>query len=330
MLKEKNGETIACTRSGLTSTLRDCGVRSDWYAYVFVGSISAITNAGDEKQLQLIPEEVFYGRPGNSLVVRTDHGDCLPDMAIGDRWLFFLRREKGKPIVLDYGGNDSKPVAEVEDEIETLRRLQTIGDNAILRGEVIRGASFSGAKPMAGTHLIARRVSDDALFTAGTDVNGRYEFQVLPPGRYKLTVDPVGSFRADDSHIDLKPGACWDLTLSRAPHAEIAGHVRRSDDSPVPNVPVQLVTEDGQSFNSITADQRGYFRFDSLRPGKYIVGVNLPGSAPWKIAGGDGPGLEIPSASLYYPGVPNRSEAIFINIRTDEKRTDIDFTVPTH
>jgi hypothetical protein len=31
------------------SDLNDCGVRSDWYTYVFVGSISAITGIKDDE-----------------------------------------------------------------------------------------------------------------------------------------------------------------------------------------------------------------------------------------------------------------------------------------
>ena len=41
--REVGGKTIQCLHTGLTSDLKDCGFRSDWYAYVFVGSISAIT-----------------------------------------------------------------------------------------------------------------------------------------------------------------------------------------------------------------------------------------------------------------------------------------------
>jgi hypothetical protein len=35
-----------------------------------------------------------------------------------------------------------------------------------------------------------------------------------------------------------------------------------------------------------------------------------------------------PSASLYYPGVPSRSAAVPIVLRTDERRDNINFTVP--
>jgi hypothetical protein len=108
--------------------LNDCGARSDWYAYVFVGSISARTPAGnDEEILQITPEELFYGNPSTPLTVLTSQGACLPTLAVGNRWLFYLRKENGKPIVLDYYGNDSRPVESAQEEIETLRQLKGIG-----------------------------------------------------------------------------------------------------------------------------------------------------------------------------------------------------------
>jgi hypothetical protein len=63
-LREVDGKTITCTRTGLSSDLKDCGVRSNWYAYVLVGAISAISLTGkDEKEIQIAPQEVFHGNP---------------------------------------------------------------------------------------------------------------------------------------------------------------------------------------------------------------------------------------------------------------------------
>jgi hypothetical protein len=123
---ELRGDGVSCMHSGLSSNLEHCGV-PEWYAYAFVGSISAISPVEHgESEIQVTPEEVFHGDPGASLMVRTSQGACLPKLVVGDRWLFFLRN--GKPLVLDYYGNDSRPVAEVQEKIETLRRLQNIGD----------------------------------------------------------------------------------------------------------------------------------------------------------------------------------------------------------
>jgi hypothetical protein len=117
-LMKDGDKRVACLRSGLTSDLKDCGVQADWYTYVFIGSISSIVPVADgEKTLQLRPEEIFHGRPPSPLTVLTSQAACLPRLAVGDRWLFYLRKTKDKPIVLDYGGNDSLPVADAKEQI---------------------------------------------------------------------------------------------------------------------------------------------------------------------------------------------------------------------
>jgi hypothetical protein len=324
---EKDGKTFTCVHSGLTSDLKDCGVQSDWYTYVFVGSISSIIPAkGDEKRVQVIPEEVFSGEPASPLTILTSQAPCLPDLAMGDRWLFFLRKEDGKPIVLDYGGNDSRPVAHAQEQIETLRRLKTLGNFGILRGTVARGG-YLQRKAVPNARVVARGASEDMQFVATTDSDGNYEFLPVPPGKYSLTADPVGSFQPDEGGANVTRGSCWHVTLSRSPHAELAGHIRRSDGSPLPEVDVLIMSEDETWFTTPRADERGYFHTDSLRPGKYVVGINLPGAPPWKLGGGAGAGLDIPTASLYYPGVQSRSVALAITQAEDEKRDDIDFIV---
>lgn len=319
-------KTVTCVHSGLTSDLKDCGVRSDWYAYVFVGSISSITPAkGDEKRIQLVPEEVFHGEPASPLTVLTSQAPCLPELAVGDHWLFYLRKEDGKPIVLDYGGNDSLPVAHAQEQIETLRRLKTIGDFAIMRGSVVRGGYFE-RKAVPNARVVARRASDNMQFVATTDRDGHYEFEPLPPGKYKFSANAIGLLEANGGELNVPAGACWDQTLSRSPHAELGGHLQRSDGSPLPEVDVLIMREDESWFTTAKADERGYFH-DILQPGKYVIGINLPGAPPWKVGGGAGAGLDIPPASLYYPGVQSRSAALAITLADDEKRDDIDFVI---
>ena len=320
-------KTVTCMHSGLMSDLNDCGVRSDWYTYVFVGSISSVTQVkDDEMRVQIVPEEVFHGQPASPLTVLTSQAACLPDLVMGDRWLFFLRRVEGKPITLDYYGNDSRPITHAQEQIETLRRLKTIGDFAIVRGSVVK-EHLSEGKAVPNARVVALRASDNAQFVATTGPDGRYEFQLLPPGEYKLMVDPVGLFQADESGVHANPGSCWSVTLSKSPHAELGGHVRHSDGSPIPGTDVIVMREDQTWFTTAKADNLGYFYSDSLQPGKYVVGINLPGAPPWKLGAGAGAGLEVPPASLYYPGVRNRSAALAIILANDQQREDIDFVI---
>jgi hypothetical protein len=322
--------TIECVHSGLTSSFKDCGARSDWYAYVFIGSISAITPIdNDEKQLQIIPEEIFYGTPANPLTIRTSQGECLPKLIVGDRWLFFLRSENGKPIVLDYYGNDSLPVASAREQIETLRHLRTIGDHGIVRGQVVRDIDLffeRDAIPNALVH--ARRVSDNKNFLAKTDAKGCYEFPLLPTGKYKLTVDPIGELKPDEDQINVKRGTCWDITLGQRHRVKIGGHVKRSNGSPMPDIEVVLIRSDNSWYTTTRTDKKGHYIFDIHNHGEFVVGLNFPVSPDWFNGGGAGAGVKIPPASTFYPGVSNRSDARVIALATDEKRDNINFTIP--
>ena len=317
---------VTCMHSGLMSSLQDCGMRSDWYTYVFMGAISAIRPIqDDEKEIQITPEEIFSGKPSSPLTVQTSQGLCLPEIAVGDRWLFFLREEKGKPIVLDYYGNDSRPVSNAKKEIETLRRLQTIGDFAIVRGRVVRG-SFTDGKAIPFARVVAHRTSDNALFATTTSSNGYYAFPPLTPGKYTFSSDAIGLPDSDKGWLNLSSGACWDLTLDKEPNAQLGGHVRRSDGSPMPDIDLVIMSADRTWFTTTKTDGEGYFH-DDVGPGEYVIGINLPGAPAWKIAGGAGAGLDIPHASLYYPGVQNRSKALAIEVKDDETRNNIDFSI---
>jgi hypothetical protein len=75
---------VTCVHKALSNF--DCGVRADWYACTFVGSISAITSiANDEKEIQIVPEEVFHGNPPSPLTVLTSEAARLPKHAVSAR-----------------------------------------------------------------------------------------------------------------------------------------------------------------------------------------------------------------------------------------------------
>ncbi len=79
----------------------------------------------------------------------------------------------------------------------------------------------------------------------------------------------------------------------------------------------------------LESDADGYFQEDSLRAGMYVVGISWPGDSPWKTGGCAGACVnEIPPVSLYYPGVCKLSNALVIDLATDEKRDGLDFALP--
>jgi hypothetical protein len=330
ILKKVGDREVACRHSGLTSSFKDCGVRDNWYAYVFVGQISAVTPVENyEKEIQVVPEDIFLGEPATPLKVKTSQADCMPEFKVGDRWLFYLREQKGQPIVLDYYANDSLPLSDAQERVETLRRLKEIGDFALLRGKVVRGpdVEFNPEVIPDAQVTASGRFSHDQ-FVCRTGKDGRYAFPPLPPGYYAITVQPIGSYQPDDSRIVLRSGTCRDLTLGRSPHGQIGGRVSHFDGTPVRNVDVVLMTADNSSFQTTQTDENGRYTFYSETAGEYVIGLNFPPSPDWINGGGAGPGVKIAPASLFYPGVSNRSSARVIRLATDEKRDDLDFVVP--
>ena len=328
-LEKVGDKEVTCMHSGLSSDFKDCGVRSNWYTYVFVGVISAVTPVeNDENQIQIVPEEVFLGTPATALTVLTSQAVCMREFKAGDRWLFYLRKVEGEPIVLDYYANDSLPVADAQGQIATLRRLAKIGDFAVLRGRVVRG-ELSSAEVVPNAQIAATRQLDGKQSFCVTGSDGRYEFPPLPPGRYKITVGPVGSYQPDDSQIVLTSGTCRDISLYRAPRAEIGGHVRHSDGTPVANVALILIESDDSSFMTTRTGPDGHFAFDPLEPGKYVLGLNFPASPDWFDGAGGGDALRFPPASTFYPGVAKRSGVMVIELVTDQKLEDLDFVLPS-
>jgi Carboxypeptidase regulatory-like domain len=320
-------KTITCTRIARSSGLRDCGTRPNWYSYVFVGSISAVTRTTTGEQRLLVePEEIFSGNPAAPLTVITSQAECLPKMNVGDHWLFFLRQENGNPIVLDYYANDSLPAGDAQDEIETLRLLENIGGRGIVQGRVMSGMR-GDREPVADAVVVAEGGAAGLQFTAATDVNGRYEFPPLPPGEYTITVDLVGALPPDGATVRVRRGSCWDLTLAHSPHAEISGRVRYTSGAPVAGAQVLFMHADRSWWTTYYVDANGRFRFDSLEAGSYVIGIRLPSDPPWDYGGASG--VPPPLATQYYPGVPDRASAGTITLKSDEKRDDINFTVAT-
>jgi hypothetical protein len=327
--KKVGDKTVMCMHSGLSSSLKECGTRQNWYTYVFVGSISAVTpTQSDEKELQLLPEEVFLGTPATPLTVLTSQADCMSsEFKVGDRWLFYLRKTEGMPIVLDYYANDSLPVADAQDKIATLRHLRDIGDLAILRGQVVRDRFSTDVIPNAV--VTANRLPDNRRYFCATDEHGRYEFEPLPPGKYKVTVQTNGAHVPDDSAIDLGAGRCWDLTLARSAPSQIGGHVKRPDGTPIANIALVLIRGDNSSYITTKTYEDGHFAFRYQRPGEYVLGLNFPASPDWFDGSGVGNHIVIPPASMFYPDASDRSSALIIRLSSDQQLDDFNFTVPS-
>ena len=314
-VREYHGKKVTCLHSGLRGSGRVCGTFG--YARVFTGTIRSAVEIGDtDKRLELIPDEVFLGDA--SEVTATTNQACLrTEIQAGDRWLFYLYRDqKGDELILPYD-SPSKPIAQAQQDISTLRHLAQVKDSGILAGNLDRIVSNNPWKfaSVPSRKVVAKRLSDGAEYTALTNNNGHYEFE-LPPNSYNLTTNTERGLWAPDATTFVLQHGCVDVDFLLHTDSRISGRVRTADGKPARYVQVAIVpiSPEGQPF-TVIADEEGHFEVGGRQSGSYLVGASLlsqPGSAEWQ-------------SRVYYPGVRNKEQAKAIVLGDGEWRTDIDF-----
>jgi hypothetical protein len=320
----------------------DCGLDKLNNAYVFVGTISAMHPAPEKgKYIEIVPNEVFLGDPGHSITTLTSQASCFKHLEAGQQWLFYLRNIDGK-ILLDYNMfQESAPVSEAGDRLETLRRLKNLVGTGLLRGRVVRELFIpisddddvnneEDANVVSGARITAVRESDQATFNTVSGMDGSYEFQPLPVGIYKVDVDPIGSVHSAGGSVDIKEGECRTLILHNTSEARISGHVRWPDGKPAVNAEVIMVKADGNSVNFETTDEEGGFEFSEWEPGSYVVGARRPGAPEFKFSDCDSAGCanDLPADIYYFGNTALRNAALVIILGVDEKRDDVEIVLP--
>jgi hypothetical protein len=318
------GKTISCGRSGILRRLGEaCGLDAD-YAYIFTGTVLSSSDISDtEKRLQVAPHEMFRGVPASELTLVIEQDDCLPELRVGEEWLFYLQRdEKAHSLVLPYGSL-SKPIAEAQQEISTLRR--TMSDSGLILGYVSHyvgddsdGGTSTTTEPVASQKVTAIRESDGAEYSAISDTDGNYEFEPLPIGSYTLSANTRPGLWAPDWRATIRPRSCHAYHFELRTDGRMSGHVRPADGKPLTDPWVDVVSEDGGRGDSAYVDDEGRFEARGLEPGRYVIGVGInaqPNTAEWR-------------ARVYYPGVRSKDEAIVVELGTAERRRGVDFKIP--
>jgi hypothetical protein len=304
-VREHHGKKVMCLHSGLYSPAGwVCGTQH--HARVFTGTVQSAVEAGDtDKRLQLIPDEVFLGDPATAVTAITNQACLHTEIQAGEKWLFYLDRDgKTNELVLGYDG-PSKPIAQAQQDIATLRHLSKVTDSGILTGHIGR----------PNHKVVARRVSDGAEFSAVTNASGNYEFELLP-GTYYLTANTKQGLWAPETQTFVSKQGCIHVDLCLHTDGRIAGSVMTAEGKAVRYAQVAIVpiSPAGQSF-TVVADEQGHFEVGGRKPGQYLVGVDLLApfdSTEWK-------------SRVYYPGVPTQEQAKVIELGDGEWRTDIDF-----
>lgn len=227
--KEYHGKRVTCLYSGLIGVARSCG--TEGFERVFTGTVRSSTDVGDtDKLLEIEPDEVFVG--DSKTVKAITNQACLnTELQTGDKWLFYLYRDKeSNTLVSPYDGS-SKPLSAADDDISMLRRLVRLTDSGMLVGKVDRVAGTNGGEstPLGNHKVIAKNVKDRMKYTVSTSENGYFEFE-LPPGSYDLSTAPEYALKEIETFgsmlrgsVPVEKGKCWehDFTVKARNHANV-------------------------------------------------------------------------------------------------------------
>ncbi|HYR87234.1 MAG TPA: carboxypeptidase-like regulatory domain-containing protein [Terriglobia bacterium] len=218
----------------------------------------------------------------------------------------------------------------------TIMRVPNFGTGAVTTG-IMTTANGPG--------FTSQSFSPGGLPAAPTDNNGRFVFQDLEPGPYRMTALANGYAQqeygarapgqsASGTSIDLTAGqAIKDVVFRMTPAGNVSGRVTGPTGEPVVGTEVLLLRsvydpngrKNYQQTGVMQTNDRGEYRFFWVPPGRYYLNAGSP-SRPQ-------PGLNafVPMtvgnkyARVFYPGTADPSAAVAIDIQPAAETGGIDF-----
>jgi hypothetical protein len=302
---------------------------------VFLGTVtqienpaSADSNTGDAqvRHYHFRIDERFSGPDTNEIDVFSggNDADCGYRFQKGEQYLVF-------PYAADDGRlfaticSNTRPASEAHALIPQLRAMRSGARVASVFGVLRRterpygpASGDPGGVPLAHVEVKLRSRFD--LFDTTTDENGVYSLYGVFAGTYQLTAilppelelsgqtlgTPLPSF-------ELPSEACYEYNINALPTGSIRGSVLGPDGKPLHPASVELYRADHYDDSRPGwweyQGERGYFEFDHVGAGDYILVFNRHNRLD--------PNSPFPRA--FYPGTPDLGQAERIEVREGQQ-----------
>jgi hypothetical protein len=205
---------------------------------------------------------------------------------------------------------------------------------ASIRGRVV--AADTGT-PIRDNTVTLTALQADGTSTTRTDGDGRFQFNQLAGGRYRLqaAVGPTSArYLAEEQIIELTDKQVIDRIEVRLRRAgSIAGRVHDEYGEPFAFARIRVFRVEGGRQREFSGnvgfgsgaftDDFGMFRVFALAPGDYVIAADPWGSTPhpWDAA------VTNRILVTYYPGTANAGEAAPIKIAVGQEVTGLEFPV---
>jgi hypothetical protein len=316
-------DSYSCVMSGLKGMGEDCGTKYD--EMVLTASILSIASApNDQYRLTLRPETIFKGSPTLGMEILTAQRRCLPEMKVGDSWLFSLYRDKhSKELIVNFGSR-SGPESDERQQVDLLRKLAGLDTAGVVKGRAYSEHETGDAverQPSLGHAIVLTRVAGGHKFKAVTNDKSEFEFEPLPAGKYDLEPNTKpGLWTMWSGGIDVEPHGCTHFDLDFHVDGQIAGRLVFPEGVDPSEWDVEATGADDSNVDPASAwtDDAGRFVLHGLKPGKYVVKFE-------KTDMRQGPNLHV---DLFAPGTPNRANAQVIELGKATRVEGVELVVP--
>ncbi|HKR21276.1 MAG TPA: carboxypeptidase-like regulatory domain-containing protein [Pyrinomonadaceae bacterium] len=303
---------------------------------IFIGTVTSIDRASTEQSFYatLTVEQAFKGV--NQTTVRmpqgTGGGDCSFVFEKGEKYLIYAAYSEDLKMFMTHICTRSRPLAYAGEDLAYLRGSPGTDSGTSLTGTVVNYDFYDEVNPsrpelIKGVKITAKG-QNGAKFEAVTDDEGVYKIAGLPPGKYNVSA-AIPSYLAlayeKPQTVEVPNNGCASLVVLTRTNGRISGVVRDAAGKLAPETDVDLIPfelahrlGDRSIGRYEKTDYMGTFEFKNLRPGRYLIGVNIRSE----------PEGDNPYPRTFAPGVANVAQATIITLGKGEKLTGHDITLP--
>jgi hypothetical protein len=258
---------------------------------VFIGRAS-----GYGSVVQFEVERAFKGVGRGQITLANGPGNCALPFTKGERYFVYANRDPATGALMTGMCTRTLPLSDPHTRADIAyftRRQHRDARQSLLTGVVTDRTIDLGApiavprRPLGGIRITATPQDGGPRRTATTRGDGSYEMSGITAGRWSLAASLPARFVPHEPVTVLMPEAhpCREADIGARMDGRISGHLLDERGLPLRNVDVQLadaaeargVKLPLRTINGVT-DEHGYFEFQYVGPGRYVVGVNLQAS----------------------------------------------------
>lgn len=310
---------------------------------VFIAMVNRVVPTPNETGLVIGPyvkttvylsvEESFKGIGETSLVLNLDH--CGHRFKENERYLVYAHRNpNNNQLDVRLGNTRTRLLSEAGEDLEYIRGLTPAQSGGRIFGKVVHYDHKLKEQRMDVALLQDIRITlegNNERREVVSDSEGRYEFNGLPQGTYRIRAEMPDRLGYEEQTIKLSGRECVPLDLHAKRLGQIAGRVLDLNGKPLARVPMSLAPADAtleqivseRGWISTSTNRDGVYRFTQLAPGRYLVIINRTESEKAQ-------GSEVSRAfpRLFYPGASDLGGAVVIVVGQKSEPREYDFRLP--